>query len=249
MSQQFTRPPLFDDGWLVTHDYVDAILGVLRPGKESEVFLVARSADGRVSYLAEKRFKPRGERSFRHDSLYHGGWVIGDRRIARAIRRRSRRGKRFIEDMWAENEWQSLVHLAAAGATVPPPVERCDEGYRMAFIGDDRVAAPTLAQAVLDPPTARVVYEQLLQEIAIMLSAGRVHGDLSEYNVLYWRERAVVIDFSQTVDVITHPAARDLLRRDVERVVSHFRRRGVEDDVERALREVGDDPQIYGAAR
>jgi len=53
---------------------------------------------------------------------------------------------------------------------------------------------------------------------------------------------------TQTVDVITHPAARDLLRRDVERVVCTSADAGVEDDVERALREVGDDPRIYGAA-
>jgi RIO kinase 1 len=248
MPQQTARPPLFPAGWLVEHDYTDETLGLLRAGKESEVYLVARSGNGRVSYLAEKRFKPRARRSFRDDALYRGGWVIGDRRVARAIRRGTRRGKEFIEGMWSESEWRNLVHLARAGASVPPPVEPCELGYRMAFVGENGHAAPRLSDVALDGREARALYRQLLDEVAVMLSAGRVHGDLSAYNVLYWHGRGVLIDFSQTVDVITHPAARDLLRRDVERVVWHFHRRGIQDEVERALREVGDDPRIYGAA-
>lgn len=50
-----------------------------------------------------------------------------------------------------------------------------------------------------------------------------------------WRERAVVIDLSQTFDAVTHPAALDLLRRDVASLAAYFSRHGVTADVDRAL--------------
>ena len=78
-----------------------------------------------------------------------------------------------------------------------------------------------------------------------MLEADLVHGDLSAFNVLWWRERPVMIDFSQAVDAITHPAARDLLVRDVDRAASYFRRLGVAIDLDAALSLVGDTPARF----
>ena len=78
-----------------------------------------------------------------------------------------------------------------------------------------------------------------------MLDADLVHGDLSAYNILWWRGRAVLIDFSQSVDVVTHPASRELLYRDVERTAGYFRRMGVTIDTAAALALVGDSPARF----
>jgi RIO kinase 1 len=72
-----------------------------------------------------------------------------------------------------------------------------------------------------------------------------VHGDLSAFNVLWWRETPVIIDFSQAVDAITHPAARELLVRDVDRTAAYFRRAGVAIDLDAALALVGDTPARF----
>ena len=82
-----------------------------------------------------------------------------------------------------------------------------------------------------------------------MVAADRVHGDLSAYNVLWWRERPVLIDFSQTVDVITHPAAYDLLVRDVRRLGDYFARRGVRFDVAWVLARIGADDHRFAAQK
>ena len=55
-----------------------------------------------------------------------------------------------------------------------------------------------------------------------------VHGDLSAYNVLYWQERAIVIDFPQAVAATSNPHAQRLLYRDIERLCQYFARFGVE---------------------
>jgi RIO kinase 1 len=236
---------LFARDWLVRYEYTETRLGILKAGKESEVHLVARSANGRTSLLAEKRFKPRRFRSFRHDWTYRGVWNEGTRREHRAMKKKTRFGEVAIQQRWIGNEWENLVHLAEAGATVPPPVELLEDGYTMAFIGDGERAAPRLAEVDLVPAQARRVWSELLEELALLVSADRVHGDLSAYNVLWWRERAVLIDFSQTVDIVTHPAAWDLLRRDITALGRYFARDGVDVEVERTMARIGADPRRF----
>jgi RIO kinase 1 len=240
------REPLFADDWLVPAELHEH-LGILKSGKESEVHLVARSGGGRTALLAEKRFKAREFRSFRNDFLYRGAWEEGGRRESRAIAKATRFGHEVLHARWIENEWANLVHLHAAGVTVPPPVELLEDGFRMAFIGDGRVAAPRLSAVDLDTATAKRVWHELLEELAAMVAADRVHGDLSAYNVLWWHERAVLIDFSQTVDATTHVSARDLLLRDIGALGGYFTRRGVRYDRDWVLARVGADDHRFTA--
>ncbi|TME26863.1 MAG: hypothetical protein E6I66_14015, partial [Chloroflexi bacterium] len=238
-------PALFPSEWLADAPYEDFDLGVLKAGKESEVYLVSRVGPTRTCLMAEKRFKPRRQRGFRNDYLYAGVWGEGTFREDRAIKKRTRFGQEVLQSRWEAHEWSTLQRLHDAGATVPPPVERVDNGYRMAFIGDGDRAAPRLADVDLDLVTARRVWRELQREIRLILDAELVHGDLSAFNVLWWRERPVIIDFSQSVDAVVHPAARDLLRRDVERTAEYFRRQGVRVDLDAALALVGDSPARF----
>jgi RIO kinase 1 len=74
------------------------------------------------------------------------------------------------------------------------------------------------------------VYEAILDTVARLLSVGRVHGDLSAFNILYHAGRPVVIDFSQAVDPQENRNAFELLVRDVTNVSEHFRKYGISDD-------------------
>ena len=239
------RPPLFATDWLVGPPYDDFELGVLKSGKESTVHLVARVGASRTSLLAQKRFKPREQRGFRDDYAYTGVWGEGTRREQRAIRKRTRYGQEALEARWVAHEWETLTKLHAAGVTVPPPVEPVDHGYRMAFVGEGERAAPRLADVRLDPATAARVWRDVLGEIALMLAADIVHGDLSAFNILWCQGRPVIIDLSHAVDAITHPAARDLLTRDVERTAAYFQRRGVDVDLASAMAAAGDSPARF----
>ena len=89
---------LFPADWLVTFEYEETVLGALKSGKESEVYLVARSAHGRTSLFAEKRFLSRDHRLFRNTYAYVGIWGNGngrdDRQAARVQTRAQPRGRR-----------------------------------------------------------------------------------------------------------------------------------------------------------
>jgi RIO kinase 1 len=238
---------LFPSDWLVTGGYRDTRLGVVKTGKESEVHLVARTSGERTTLLAEKRFKARDGRGFQNDAMYRGVWGEGTRREHRAMKKNTRFGHEAAQARWIAQEWDSLVRLHDAGATVPPPVELQGDGYLMAFIGDQERAAPRLSEVDLEPSVARRVWDDLVDEVAILVAADRVHGDLSAFNVLWWRERAVLIDFSQTVEIVTHPAAYELLVRDITTLGRYFARRDVVVDLDTVLDRIGADAHRFAS--
>lgn len=264
MSFAIAPAPLFGPDWLVDGEYQEEVLGILKTGKESEVSLVARvGADGRTSYLAQKRFKARMFRGFQDDTGYREDWFRGSggARMLRGIKRGREAGHRVLQSTWIWREWEALNHLYECGVTVPPPVEQIEPterpgrttrvresegGYRMAFVGEAPEAAPRLSSLHLGPDEAQHVWEQTLGELSLMLRARRAHGDLSAYNVLYWRGRPVIIDFSQSVDLVTHSGARSLLRRDLERITSYFQKQGIVADIDRAWREIDADRALDG---
>ncbi|GAG41235.1 unnamed protein product, partial [marine sediment metagenome] len=72
----------------------------------------------------------------------------------------------------------------------------------------------------------------LLSEILYFIKnlyqkAALVHGDLSEFNILYHNQKPVIIDISQGVTT-HHPKAVILLERDIKNIFNYFETIGVE---------------------
>ena len=93
--------------------------------------------------------------------------------------------------------------------------------FLMEYVGDDVTPAPQLRTVVLSAREAAGVFESLMESVERMLGSNCVHGDLSAYNVLYWKRRPVVIDFPQSIDARENPNAFALLARDIENVHGH----------------------------
>ncbi|MDQ3880890.1 MAG: serine/threonine protein kinase [Chloroflexota bacterium] len=225
--------------WLIEHSYEDRRLGVLKTGKEAEVFLVERTSPSGSCLLAHKRYRPRyptaGElrelgfskaTHYRHDSVYRAGWNL-NARDRRAVKGSTDWGRTLKGFMWPVNEMAMLELAWRSGASVPYPVERTEEGILMEFIGDLDQAAPRLVDARLEADGLADAFAQLVESLRALTSAGVVHADLSVYNLLWWRDRLVIIDFPQAVTVTENAEAIDLLHRDVDNVCTWFSRRGV----------------------
>jgi RIO kinase 1 len=56
-----------------------------------------------------------------------------------------------------------------------------------------------------------------------MRKAKLVHADLSEYNLLFWDGKVVVIDVGQSVPV-DHPRAAEWFKRDLGNIAHFFHR-------------------------
>jgi RIO kinase 1 len=240
-----SAPPRGAPSWLLDEPYDETSLGTLKSGKEAEVFVIERRyAGGSTALLAHKRYRPRrpsaGElrelgfkkaTHYRHDSTYRAGWYLSAR-DRRAVAAKTDHGHDVIERMWPAQEMEMLQRAWASGASVPYPVERTDDGVVMEFIGDSGAAAPRLAQAGLSNVDLVSAWEQLVESVRHLTAAGLVHADLSAYNVLWWRDRAVIIDLPQAVEFTTNAEAPELLHRDLDNVAGWFARRGLAVDVE-----------------
>ena len=102
-------------------------------------------------------------------------------------------------------------------------------------------AAPALNEINLEPDEVWSLFREVLENIRLMLSYGRVHADLSAYNILYWQGEITLIDFPQVINSRvskeTHmvgsqvnPDAAFILERDIGRVCEYFTGQGVRCD-------------------
>jgi RIO kinase 1 len=107
----------------------------------------------------------------------------------------------------------------------------------MEFIGDEDGAAPRLADAKLNKAQAHSAFEQSVRNLGLILASGRVHGDYSTFNILWWQEGCVVIDFPQMVLIQHNPQAQKILERDAAGLCRTFKHFGIHADPNEVLRE------------
>ncbi|MEM0157137.1 MAG: RIO1 family regulatory kinase/ATPase, partial [Thermoplasmataceae archaeon] len=81
-----------------------------------------------------------------------------------------------------------------------------------------------------------VVYSEVRVFMRAMYQKAKlVHADLSEYNILYHRKHAYIVDVGQSVSR-EHPAADYFLERDVKNISIFFTKKGVEAPYDDLLR-------------
>ena len=221
------------------HDHVITdVLRQVKGGKEATVYCCAAHPATGAALIAAKVYRPREFRTMRNDALYRQGWSARDeqgketfgRREHLAMQKKTGFGMELRHSAWVGNEFGALRALHAAGADVPRAFAHSDNAILMEYFGTRQAPAPTLHEVRLDPAAAPRLFARLLENIEIMLGQGRVHGDLSAHNILYWDDRATIIDFPQAVDPLINPEARALLERDLARVCQYFARYGLTAD-------------------
>lgn len=248
--EPLSRGPQPPPDWLVTdRAAVDTELGVLKTGKEADVFLLERAVPGTDEsvVLAAKRYRSAEHRQFQRSSGYTEGRRVRDSRDARAMAKGTAHGREVAAGQWAWAEWESLGRCWEAGVPVPYPVQIDGTEILMELVtGPDGHAAPRLAQTRPEPALLRSYYEQLRDGMAALAGMGFAHGDLSPYNTLAAGDRLVVIDLPQVIDVVANPAGPDFLLRDCHNMCAWFVARGLEVDEQELFSELV--TQAFGAA-
>ena len=240
-----SRGPKPRPGWLVTSEAaLDTELGLLKTGKEADVFLIERAVPGAEScLLAAKRYRAAEHRLFHRASSYTEGRRGRDSRENRAVRLKSGFGRQIEATRWSQAEFATLKQLWTAGVRVPYPVQVDGGEILMEFIGDGRAAAPRLAQTDPDPDQLRWLWAQVVEAMITFGSLQLVHGDLSPFNVLVrgmdgLEPELVIIDVPQVLDLVSNPNGVDFLHRDCRNLADWFVRKGLPVDADVLLAEV-----------
>lgn len=209
-----TRMILFK---LLNSNFLSEINGCLSTGKEANVYYAKGTGTKEYAVKIFKTsilvFKDRdryvsGEHRFRH-----GYCKSNPRKMVRT---------------WAEKEMRNLKRLHVAGIPCPQPYLLKQHVLVMDFLGDDGWCAPRLKDATLTLSEAEECYRTVSVDMRRMYhECNLVHGDLSEYNLLWYHGRAVIIDVSQSVEN-AHPYATDFLKKDIANINEFFAKQGVQ---------------------
>jgi RIO kinase 1 len=219
--------------WLITElAAVDRELGIVKTGKEADVFLLERAMGEKACLLAAKRYRSNDHRMFHRDAGYLEGRRMKKSRETRAIANRTAFGRNLIAEQWAVAEFAALSGLWQIGAPVPYPVQRSGTELLLEFIGDDEGnAAPRLAQTRPDEDELLDLWRQLVSTLMTLAEAGLTHGDLSAYNLMVHDGRLIMIDLPQVVDLVRNPRGAEFLDRDVRNISGWFASRGLPPEI------------------
>ena len=221
--------------------WFDDILRLIKGGKEANVYHCLANPSVQFlenPFIAAKVYRPRRFRNLKNDHIYREGRahldgdgnLITDDGMLHAISKRTEFGLELSHTSWIEHEVKTINLLFSAGADVPRVFASGNNAILMTYIGDEETAAPTLHGIRLSPRHARKLFEKVVHNIDLMLSLGRVHGDLSAYNILFWENEITIIDFPQAIDPNTNRNAYWIFERDVFRICDYFARQGVKSD-------------------
>lgn len=207
-----TRMMLFR---LLNSGYLKKLQGCISTGKEANVYHANAASDDmecavKVFKTAILVFKDRdryvsGEFRFRH------GYCKSN--------------PRKMVKLWAEKEMRNLKRLHSKGIRCPLPLMLKSHILIMQFIGTNGWPAPRLKDAVLSRKKCRETYLDCIKMMRRMYQLCHlVHGDLSEYNILYYNGEIYFIDVSQSVE-FEHPCASEFLRKDCRNITEFYRKK------------------------
>jgi RIO kinase 1 len=207
---------------LVEEGIIDAVHARLMSGKEATVYVVER--EGHLG--AAKVYKTRDERTFKKTASYvEGRNQTRNTRDRRAMQNKSAYGRGLIEDNWQDMEFHALRGAFDAGVRVPEPYFLYENVLFMELIVDGAGApASRLADFTFTAEEATRLHLEVFLQVKTLLGTGRIHGDLSAYNVLMAAKGPTLIDMPQIVEVSGNNNARQILRRDLRNVTEHLAR-------------------------
>ena len=208
LEEVFDRSTLMVIYDFMNKGVIDEIHGVISSGKEARVYWARNAKRIELAvkiYLTLSAEFRKGMRAY----------IEGDPRFKSV-----KRDTRSLIFTWARKEFRNLEQASKAKVRVPKPIAVRNNVLIMEFIGKDGVSSPTLKEQ--RPENPEKVYTTLLGELEkLYCKAELVHGDLSEYNIMIWRDRPVIFDVSQAVST-AHPMATILLRRDISNLNRFF---------------------------
>ncbi len=211
---------------LITSGVIERLDYPISTGKEGNVFC----ATGEDGVLFAVKIYRVSTSTYKNLTKY----ITGDPRF-----RNIPKDKRGIIYTWARKEYKNLSRMFSAKIASPEPKRLVDNVLVMEYIGSENRPAPMLKDVSL--PNPKKSYWSILDMMRkLYLDANLVHGDLSEYNILFEKGECFLIDVGQSV-VLEHPLSEELLKRDASNIARYFGKLDVKTDVDEMLKYIKGD--------
>ena len=212
--------------------YIKALGGVISTGKEANVFYAdGRDEEGNEIPIAIKIYRIETSEFYKMDD-----YLFGDKRFD--MRRISKKELIYI---WVEKEYRNLLRAYEANVNVPRPITHFRNIIIMEFLGQDEKPAPTLSDLGLslkEMIDVEKFFDEIIENMRkLYKKAELIHADLSEYNIMLFKDKPYFIDMGQSV-LIDHPMAMSYLERDIKNVLRFFSKFGIKRSVEEIIVEV-----------
>ena len=209
----FDERTIFNLNKILANGPLKRVEGVISAGKEANVYL-AYDANGRE--LAIKIYKIDS-----NTSRWMRNYIVGDPRFNKIPHNVSK-----VIFLWASKEYKNLKRAYKVGLSVPEPIFIRNNILIMEYIGFESIPAPLLKDIRKPKDPLNLFSEILIFIKQLYKKAKLVHGDLSEFNILYHNQKPVIIDISQAVS-IQHPKAEVYLARDIKNIFNFFTKLGI----------------------
>jgi len=209
----FDERTIFHLNKILANGPLERVEGVISAGKEANVYL-AYDTNGRE--VAIKIYKIDS-----NTSRWMRNYIVGDPRFNKIPHNVSK-----VIFLWASKEYKNLKRAYKVGLSVPEPIFIRNNILIMEYIGFESIPAPLLKDIRKPKDPLNLFSEILIFIKQLYKKAKLVHGDLSEFNILYHNQKPVIIDISQGVS-IQHPKAEVYLARDIKNIFNFFTKLGI----------------------
>lgn len=210
----------------ISNEIIERYGGIISTGKEA-VILHAESSpnyQGEIVLPAEcgiKVFKTTLNEFKQRDVFIKDDYRFRDRF--------NKQNSRKVIYMWAEKEERNLRRMQNFGVNCPTIIARKKNVIVMSFIGVNQIPAPKLKEADLNATKMTSAYHEVVGVMHRLYNDVKlVHGDLSEYNILWHNNQCYFIDVAQSVEP-SHASALQFLMCDCDRISNFFTQQGVDD--------------------
>jgi RIO kinase 1 len=222
LDEVFDKSTLHSLEKLISDKVIDILDFPISTGKEGNVF---RGVTSKNNFVAVKIYRT-STSIFKNISKY----IIGDPRFNNITKNR-----RDIIYIWTQKEYKNLERLKKIGINSPKPLFKINNVLVMEYIGDNN-PAPMMKDVDLKNPEKTL--EILIDFIDRMYKKAKlVHSDLSEFNILIFKNKPFVIDLGQGV-LIEHPNSMIFLNRDIQNILNHFKKYGIKKDKDEIIKHI-----------
>ncbi len=202
---------------LTKQRHYDELVSPVSIGKEANVFSARKKIEGHDEYRIVKIYRLE---ACNFNKMYD--YIKHDPRYYALKKQR-----RQVIFSWVQREYRNIMKAREAGVRVPLPIALLHHVFVMELMGDKTTGEAAQRLKQQSPKDPQKFFDMLIDNLALLYQKAKlVHGDLSEYNILNWKETPVIIDMSQSspTDAVN---AEELLDRDIRNMVSYFQKHGV----------------------